>query len=237
MSEQDYDRERERIREVYGDSKAEAATRWEQELAKLLWHSGWTQEELALKEGKGKSWISQRIIFGRFLDFSENSTVSGNLTEWAFRKYWERSDGASERRRFRHIAEMIEGETQKVPVPNANALMRDIRERYSDGKWHPAETIARHVDKPLEHVSQLLSEKAKSHFKTYKVEARGKGVSEQYRIVPTEKHIGSFELEQKLAPLIDELKAEGRKNPATIAITRIAKIAAELQQFVTEWTQ
>jgi hypothetical protein len=159
------------------------------------------------------------------------------LSERKFRHYWKNSEGADERRRFRHIAEMIEAETQKVVVPNATALMIAIRERYSDGKWHPAETIARHVKKPLEHVSQLLAEKTKSHFKTYKVEARGTGANEQYRIIPTEKRIGSFELEQKLAPLIDELKAEGRKNPATIAITRIAKIAAEMQQLVTEWTQ
>src|SRR5215467_1578992 len=195
MSEEDYDRERERIRDVYGNSKAEAATRWEQELAKLLWRSSWTQEELAAKEGKSISWISRQVLFGRFLDVSVNLTDWQILSEGKFRNYWKNSEGASERHRFRHIAEMIEAVTQKVAVPNASALMVAIRERYSDSKWHPAESIARHIGKPLEHVSQLLTEKSKSHFKTYKVEARGKGVSEQYRIVPTEKRIGSFELE------------------------------------------
>jgi hypothetical protein len=54
MPEEVYERERTRLREIYGDSSKEAGARFEQELAKLFYRSGWTQEELAKKEYAGE---------------------------------------------------------------------------------------------------------------------------------------------------------------------------------------
>jgi hypothetical protein len=43
------------LRETYGDTAGEANARREQALAALFYRSGWTQEELAKKEGsRGK---------------------------------------------------------------------------------------------------------------------------------------------------------------------------------------
>ena len=87
MSPDDYEAERARLREAYGDSNKEAGARFEQELARLFYRSGWTQEELAKKEGLKQPTVCQRLQFGRFLDF----IASGNKTENpAFSKLTER---------------------------------------------------------------------------------------------------------------------------------------------------
>src|SRR5262245_52706437 len=61
----------------------------DQALALLFYRSGWTQEELAEKEGKSVSWISYRLRFGRFLNFSTVVEKSENrpkaFTEGRFR--------------------------------------------------------------------------------------------------------------------------------------------------------
>jgi hypothetical protein len=84
-------------------------------------------EELALREGKSQQYISQRLRFGRFLSFSENSPYRRIISEWNFREYWQRSEGRHERQRFRHIAEMIETDAKTPKVRNANSLMDAIR--------------------------------------------------------------------------------------------------------------
>jgi transcriptional regulator with XRE-family HTH domain len=81
----------------------------QQELARLFYRSGWTQEELAKKEGKSRQWIDQRLRFGRFLEFATSGSFSQNpgfskLTDRRFRDYWSRTDKteSNERIRRRH---------------------------------------------------------------------------------------------------------------------------------------
>jgi hypothetical protein len=75
-------------------------------LAALFHRSNWTQEQLAKKEHKTIAWVSYRLRFGRFFNFSttvENpQTLAKNLTERRFRSYWERAPacGGNERQRF-----------------------------------------------------------------------------------------------------------------------------------------
>jgi hypothetical protein len=58
--------------------------------------SGWTQEELAAKEGQSQFWISKRTLYGRFLSFiSTDISLPKNLTERRFRDYWQRTDKAA----------------------------------------------------------------------------------------------------------------------------------------------
>ena len=57
---------------------------------------GWTQEQLAQKEGKTQAHVGKVLRFGRFLTFSSVELnaefVPTNLTEFRFRQYWERTD-------------------------------------------------------------------------------------------------------------------------------------------------
>jgi len=81
--------------------EARAAPPWAS-WAALFYRSGWTQEELAAKEGKSRQRITQMLLFGRFLNFAtggSNSQIPPNLTERHFRSFWERTSG-DERDRF-----------------------------------------------------------------------------------------------------------------------------------------
>ena len=96
FSRSDYERERERIRETYGDSTVEAGAKRDQALAGLFYMSGWTQQELAEVEGKTRQWVAYRIRFGKFLEFAttvaNQETLPKNLTERRFRSYWDRGN-------------------------------------------------------------------------------------------------------------------------------------------------
>jgi hypothetical protein len=66
-----------------GDKRADAPAKYDQALASLFYRSGWTQEELAKKEGKSQRWISYHLLFGRFLHFSttcSNFQIPPNLS-------------------------------------------------------------------------------------------------------------------------------------------------------------
>ena len=120
---------------------------------------------------------------------------------------------------------------------NRNVLMDEIRDHYSNGKWHGTDAIAKRLDRDEGEIERTLAAAASRGSRRYKIERRRRGRDHQYRVFPMEQTVSSVELTEKLGPLIIELKAEGRKNMATIAITAIARIAAEMQQMLEEWTR
>ena len=103
FTEEDYVREREKIRETFGNNAAEAKGLRDQAMAKLFYVSGWTQEEVSKKKGKSRIWITVRLRFGQFLNFVTTVTTCPkpprNLTEGRFRGYWEQTTGTNERQR------------------------------------------------------------------------------------------------------------------------------------------
>ncbi|MDX0657913.1 hypothetical protein GOD21_12870 [Sinorhizobium medicae] len=79
----------------WGNVPADAGIRFEQELARLFYRSGWTQEELAAKEGKNQSWVSRQVLFGAFLNFMpmgiKSDSALKTLSERRFRALWQKT--------------------------------------------------------------------------------------------------------------------------------------------------
>ena len=97
-----------------------AGARFEQELARLFYRSGWTQEELAKKEGLKQPTVCQRLQFGRFLDFigTTNNPAISKLTQSKFNGkngYWSRTDKIESNERIRFKAVLL-------AAPSTNAL-------------------------------------------------------------------------------------------------------------------
>src|SRR5215467_7999780 len=119
MTPSQYETARTQLRETYGDSKGEAGARFEQELAKLFERSGWTQDELAKKEGKSRRFIAYQLTFGRFLNFGTSGSnlenLPQNLTERRFRSYWERTDKGERKEalRFREVIKLMQEPMQR----------------------------------------------------------------------------------------------------------------------------
>ena len=115
-----------RLRELYDESSVEAAAKRDQALAQLFARSGWTQEELGKKEGKSQDWISLRLRFGRFLNFTTavvNSELPRNLTEWRFRELWEQTD-KTETRLLRRLSRAAQ-----LPTDSINRRLTPARTR------------------------------------------------------------------------------------------------------------
>jgi hypothetical protein len=89
----------------------------DQALAKLFTErfecGGWTQGELAQREGRSQAWVTFRLRFGRFLHFTARmvakpDSLVADLTERRFRALWAQTDkSAHEELRFHQIIKLL----------------------------------------------------------------------------------------------------------------------------------
>jgi len=145
MSAAEYDKERKRIKELYGDSHIEACARWEQELVSLFIRSGWTQEELASRENKSQQQIGRLLRFGNFL-FHAKQIDTKALTERKFRSYWEQTDKTegNETDRFQAILDIMTGKTKAKPkLVGSKKVLNEShnRRRFTDGNQERKERV------------------------------------------------------------------------------------------------
>jgi hypothetical protein len=109
---------------------------------------------------------------------------------------------------------------------------------FGDGKWHKIETIAERAALPVDRVLTFIQKRNwAGGSRTATAEIKRVARTHHIRIYRKDKAIASRELVERLGPLIDGLKAEGKKNMATISIAKIALIAGQLQSLVDEWSQ
>jgi len=243
MTEAEYDRERHRLRDLYGDSSVEAAAKRDQAMAKLFLHSNWTQEEIAAKEGKSRPWVVCRVRFARFLDFVTTVTNSEklpkNLTEGRFREFWSqtnREDG-NDLDRFQAVYDLIT-ERSTVMQPRRPKIGDEIVKEFGDGKWHSPSVIAERLDVPVDHVeSTLTTMRALRGTYNAKCERKQVGRGHHYRIFKRDHQVSSAELTEKLAPIVEGLMLEGKKNAATIAPRQVIILAHQLQKLLKEWSE
>lgn len=243
LSRGEYIREREAIRETYGDSPTEAAAKRDQALARLFTRSGWTQEQLAEVEGKSQQRIAEILRFGRFLEFTGSTGISINhVTESRFNGksgYWRRTDSSetNERIRFQEVIRLIEDST--LAAPRHRAIRSMLVQQFGDGKWHRPGTMATHIDTTEDHVTRILNELSwPSNSRTaFKVERKKVGKHHEYRIFKKERTISTDELTEKLTPIIEELQEMSERAPGTMSNPTVARIAAQIRNLLKEWRE
>jgi hypothetical protein len=238
MPKDEYERQRTEIEERYPAKGASLAALRDQALADLFYRSGWTQEQLAAKEGKTQQWVAYRLRFGRFLHFTTSSCNSGKaplkLTEGKFRSLWDRTEKGDERVRFREVARMLE-EDMILSLTHAKKpkIGHAIMDQFADGGWHKIETIFKHVEAPEIDVRNVLKNMERKGTYGSHCESRKSGRSFQYRIVKGgSKKIDVAALEKEMRPLLQALETEGKKNMATMSPSTVLHLAHSIKKLM-----
>jgi hypothetical protein len=113
---------------------------------------------------------------------------------------------------------------------------RPIVEKFGDGKWHSLPVIAKHLNAPESEVEASLGGMLKHGWGDAKTEIKKVGTVKHYRFFKNERMISSTELTEKLAPILEGLKKEGRKNQVTMSVMTVAVLASQLDKLLTELT-
>ena len=115
---------------------------------------------------------------------------------------------------------------------------RRIADQFADGKWHALEAIARHhPSHSIEEIHATLDNMVRHKTFNVRCERQTVGHGLQYRIFKKEKLISVDEVATKLAPFIQGLTEEGKKNMATMSPGTVARLAALLQRQIDEWSE
>lgn len=244
MTEAEYDRERAKI----APTKQQAGIRWEQDLARLFYRSGWTKAELGKRERRTGQNVGQLVKFGEFLTFighEINNSSLEKLTRGHFTKLWNETargrmdkTGLYDRERFREVLQRMRAEGyaggRKPPLPPDTTAK--IIKKCGDGKWRSPAQIASKVGLDAENVGRI-PHLIQHHKHRADVESKKVGTETHYRIFKKDKTISSDELVEKLAPIVEGLELEGRKNMATASPAQVAILANQLKKLLKLWTE
>ena len=223
------------IEEQAGEMQARVQAYRDQEIARLFVQSGWTQERIAEQMGKSQQWVSYRLVFGQFLQFTTDrgkwTKAPKNLTEWRFRGYFEQTDkDAKEPRRFAEVIRLMENDFA-VATTRPPAWVGDrIAAEFADREWRHPEAIAEMIGAPVEQVVSVLE--AIKHYGLRKrhCEKRVVGKQAEYRLVKGGgKKIDLETLRVEVSPIIKQLKIEGQKNMATFSPLTVLDMAHKLE--------
>ena len=242
MTAEDYNRERTRLmRAFYGDSSVEVAAKRDQALALLFYRSRWNENQIAKKEGRTHQWASDRMCFGRFLSFAaslaETGSLPKNFSATRFLGMWEQSvrKGRNERIRFQQVLQIVR--SVSITAARRPSIGKSIKDHFSNGKWYPLESIVEGVGADEQHVLDTINGMSKNGYFGCRVERKRVGADTEFRIFKKDKTVSLDELTEKLAPLIKELKAEGKKNMATMSPATVAHLAGKLSNLLDEWAR
>ncbi len=266
MTEEEYDCEREQLRETYGRGFGKAASveaRAKSDMALCQFFSRvegrpdgkggkWTQGRLAEKEKWSGTHIHRRLIFGRFVGYilSEGKIIPKNLTEARFRSYWSQTEtgvrkgianrqdqfpaGFGKEKRFDDVLLLIEEDTV-ARNQDRPKIGKEITEQFADGKWHDIATIAAEVCSSEDHVKGTLELMRQKRTYKHKAEHKEFGGTIKWRLFKEQELVGTDEIEKKLAEAIKALKAEGKKNMATMSPPSVLYWVGMIEKQIDEW--
>lgn len=149
MEEQKFEAKWTHIHDQFRAGVVTVVAKRDQAIASLFEESQWTQQMIADKVGKSQSYTCQLMCFGRFLKFiatGNNHEIPSNLTERAFRKYWEQTKGRKETRRFGDVLALMEENCETVVKTPARQIGDQIVSKFADWNWHTLEEIAEEFD-------------------------------------------------------------------------------------------
>jgi hypothetical protein len=178
--------------------------------------------------------------FGRFVSSSlaRSESLPKNLDTKKFLDICELQivqKERNERARFQAVLKLIRAES--ISAARRPSIGKSIKEGFADGKWYPLDTIVEAIRADKEHVLATIKGMSSNGHFGCKVERKRVGANTEFRIFKKEKTIGFDELIEKLAPIIKELKAEGKKNMATMSPATVSHLAGKLSNLLDEWAR
>jgi hypothetical protein len=105
------------------------------------------------------------------------------------------------------------------------------------GKWYAAQALAQQSGITERDVHSVLRTMCWRPQHGAKAERKKVGNEIHYRIFKQDKAVSVEELTTKLRPIVEGLKAEGKKNMATMVPAEVAMLAARLERLLNEWAE
>jgi len=124
--------------------------------------------------------------------------------------------------------------TRKPPM--SPKVGRNMVARLRPGKWYSAKTVAEDAGITERDIHSVLRTMCWRPAHGAKAERKKVG-NHHYRIFKQEKTVSVEELTTKLRPIVEGLKAEGKKNMATMVPAEVAMLAARLERLLNEWAE
>lgn len=239
MNEHEFSLKLTHIEEQYRAKREGADAYRDQELARLFVDCGWTQEKIGKRMGQTQSWVSRRLIFGRFLSFMPDRHKLTDLTEFRFRSHYSKTKG-DEANRFRQVLNVL---TDGVPPGYRNivkkpGIKKAILDLLSDGKSYTTQQIHATVEETIPGVEvESISNAIRGLIVDDKVVGKHKGRTHKYRLKkggPARSTDSPpdfiIKLYEEAKPLIDELDEWGQAYEYQMSPSCIRNIAIQLRR-------
>jgi len=134
---------------------------------------------------------------------------------------------------------MEETRAMQRKLPISHSVGRDIVAKCRAGKWYPLSKIADAVGASEVDTRSVVDRMCWPSRTAYGARAEKKKVGSEchFRIFKLDKSVSVEVLTTKLRPIVEGLKAEGKKNMATMVPAEVAMLAARLEHLLNEWAE
>jgi len=140
------------------------------------------------------------------------------------------------RRQQATMVRMMEQDVlRKKKLPGDTSLT--VIKTCKGNKWRSALEVADLSGVSEENIARVIHLIQTSHKHRAMVETKRIGKEIHYRIFEKDKTVSVEELTTKLRPIVEGLKAEGKKNMATMVPAEVAMLAARLERLLNEWAE